>query len=162
MKTHVVLQRLSVISRRTFDEVLRSFTAFIGKPDMCRFQRAINEAETHDDLQRIVGDAVGPSQLMEFARYDAGSILRKADGRPRPRIVRFLVGNPLIMKEMARTVPDAASYAPVTILIDERADGVHLTYDTMESLLEHYDSDPALAVARDLDAKIESLLRKSA
>jgi hypothetical protein len=77
-------------------------------------------------------------------------------------MVRFLVGNPLIMKEMARTIPDAASYAPVTILIDERADGVHLTYDTMESLLEHYDSDPALDVARDLDAKIESLLRKSA
>lgn len=30
------------------------------------------------------------------------------------------------MKEMVKTVPDAASYAPVTILVDERADGVHL------------------------------------
>jgi len=34
------------------------------------------------------------------------------------------------MKKM-RHVPDTASYAPVTILIDQRADGVHLSYDSM-------------------------------
>ena len=45
------------------------------------------------------------------------------------------------MKEMAKTVPDAASYAPVTILIDERADGVHLSYDSMASLLAPYGSE---------------------
>ena len=66
------------------------------------------------------------------------------------------------MKEMARTVPDAASYAPVTILVDERADGVHLSYDSMASLLAPYGSEPALAVARDLDAKIASLLETAA
>jgi hypothetical protein len=27
--------------------------------------------------------------------------------------------------------PDAAAYAPITILVDERADGVHLSYDSM-------------------------------
>jgi hypothetical protein len=57
------------------------------------------------------------------------------------------------MKEMARTVPDAASYAPVTILVAERADGVHLSYDSMASLIAPYGSQAALAVARDLDAK---------
>jgi hypothetical protein len=63
------------------------------------------------------------------------------------------------MKEMAKVVPDAASYAPVTILVDERADGVHLSYDFMASLLAPYGHDAALQVARDLDAKIEDLLR---
>jgi hypothetical protein len=42
-------------------------------------------------------------------------------------MIRFVIGNPLIMKEMAKRVPDAGSYAPVTILIDERPDGVHLS-----------------------------------
>jgi hypothetical protein len=28
------------------------------------------------------------------------------------------------MKEMAKHVPDAGSYAPVTVLVDERTDGV--------------------------------------
>jgi len=75
--------------------------------------------------------------------------------------VRFMIGNPLIMKEMAKHVPDAGSYAPVTILVDERPDGVHLSYDKMASLLAPYGNPKALAVTRDLDSKIESLLRES-
>jgi hypothetical protein len=66
------------------------------------------------------------------------------------------------MKEMAKHVPDAGSYAPVTILVDERPDGVHLTYDKMASLLAPYQNAEALAVARNLDLKIETLLRSSA
>src|SRR6267154_1215827 len=92
---------------------------------------------------------------------DQGVILRKETGLNTPRIVRLLIGNPLIMKEMAKHVPDAGSYAPVTILLDERPDGVHLSYDKMSSLLTPYGNAEALAVARDLDAKIERLLRES-
>jgi hypothetical protein len=66
------------------------------------------------------------------------------------------------MKEMAKVVPDAASYAPITILVDERADGVHLSYDTMGSLLTPYGDESALRVARDLDAKVEGLLETAA
>ena len=80
----------------------------------------------------------------------------------KPKIVRFLIGNPLIMKEMAKHVPDAGAYAPVTILVDERADGVHLTYDKMTSLLAPYKNSNALKVAQDLDKKIENLLRAAA
>jgi hypothetical protein len=64
------------------------------------------------------------------------------------------------MKEMAKHVPDAGSYAPVTILVDERADGVHVSYDKMESYLLPYGSADALAVARNLDAKITTLLQE--
>jgi hypothetical protein len=66
------------------------------------------------------------------------------------------------MEEMVKHVPDAGSYAPVTILVDERPDGVLLTYDKMASLLAPHGNRDALAVARDLDSKIESLLRESA
>ena len=80
---------------------------------------------------------------------------------PHPSL-RLVVGNPLVIKEMAKTVPDAAAYAPVTILVDERADGVHQSYDSMASLLAPYGSQSALTVAMDLDAKIESLLKTAA
>jgi hypothetical protein len=63
---------------------------------------------------------------------------------------------------MAKHVPDAGSYAPVTVLVDERADGVHLSYDRMASLLASYNNPDALAVARDLDKKVEDLLRQAA
>jgi hypothetical protein len=129
---------------------------------MSAFHGAITSAATAAELEKTVRGAIGSSELMEFARYDAGSVLRTSQGGRGPKIVRLVVGNPLIMKEMARAVPDAAAYAPVTILVDERADGVHLSYDSMVSLLAPYGSQSALAVARDLDLKVESLLKTAA
>ena len=61
--------------------------------------------------------------------------MRKETGQDTPRIIRLLIGNPLIMKEMAKHVPDAGSCAPITVLVDERPNGVHLSYDKMTSLL---------------------------
>jgi hypothetical protein len=63
---------------------------------------------------------------------------------------------------MATVVPDAAAYAPLTILVDERSDGVHLSYDSMSSLLAPYGSPTALAVARDLDTKVVAMLEAAA
>ena len=71
---------------------------------------------------------------------DHGAILRKETGRETPKMIRFVIGNPLIMKEMAKHVPDAGSYAPVTVLVDERADGVHLSYDRMVLLSSIWES----------------------
>jgi uncharacterized protein (DUF302 family) len=158
----VPVRRTSVVSSRSFDEIVRSVTASIGRPDMGAFHTAISAATSAADLQEVVRGAIGSSDLMEFVRFDAGEILRKERNGQGPKILRLIVGNPLIMKEMARTVPDAAAYAPVTILVDERADGVHLSYDSMASLLAPYGSQAALLVARDLDTKIQRLLETAA
>jgi len=48
---------------------------------------------------------------------------------------QLIIGNPLMMKEMVKHVPDAGSYAPFAVLVDERADGVHLSYNRMASFL---------------------------
>jgi len=102
-----------------------------------------------------VKNAIGPSGFMEFARFNLGQILEKERGAEGPRILRLVIGNPLIMKRMAEHVPDVGSYAPVTVLIDQRADGVHLSYDLMASYLEPYGNQDALKVARALDAKVK-------
>ena len=99
---------------------------------------------------------------MSFVQFDHGAIVRKATGCDKPRMVRFVIGNPLIMQEMAKRVPDAGSYAPVTVLVDERSDGVHLSYDRMASLLAPYGNSDALSVARNLDKKVEALLVEAA
>jgi uncharacterized protein (DUF302 family) len=158
----VQVRRFSVVSSRPFEEIVRRLTATIGHPDMNAFRKAVAAGTTVADLEEVVHRAIGSSDLMEFVRFDGGEILRKERDGQGPKILRLVVGNPLIMKEMAKAVPDAASYAPITILVDERADGVHLSYDSMESLIAPYGSQPALAVARDLDAKIEDLLETAA
>jgi len=98
---------------------------------------------------------------MSFVQFDHGAIIRKDTGRDSPRMVRVVMGNPLIMQEMAKHVPDAGAYAPVTVLIDERSDGVHLSYDRMASLLAQYGNSDALAVALNLDKKVEALLSEA-
>jgi len=76
-------------------------------------------------------------------------------------MIRLVVGNPLII-QMAKRVPDAGCDAPVTVLFDERSDGVHLSYDRMASFLPPCGNSDALAVARNLDKKVEGLLLEAA
>ena len=158
----VEIERLSVISSKSFEAVVAALKAAVGHPDMGEFLKATNGARTLSELESAVQRGLGRTGLMMFMKLDLGEILRKETGLDTPKIVRFLIGNPLIMKEMAKHVPDAGSYAPVTVLVDERPDGVHLSYDKMASLLAPYRNPDALAVARDLDSKIENLLRESA
>ena len=158
----IQVQRFSVVSQRPFDEVIGRLTATIGRPDLKAFHEAVASATTISELEAIVRQAVGASDLMEFVRFDSGDVLRKERDGQGPRMLRLVVGNPLIMKDMAKVVPDAASYAPVTILIDERPDGVHISYDSMASLLAPYGHQDALNIAKNLDLKVEGLLQAAA
>lgn len=99
---------------------------------------------------------------MEFIRFDLGQILRKDRSDKAPQSLRLVVGNPLIMKQMVEHVPDAGSYAPVTILIQERTDGVHLSYDRMASFIAPYGNREASKIAEELDRKVEALLTAAA
>jgi uncharacterized protein (DUF302 family) len=158
----ISVQRLTVISSKGFEDVVAALGAGVGHTDMGAFLRDIASAKNYAEVEKIVHRVTGAPDLMEFFRLDLGMVLRKDRGDKAPRSVRFIIGNPLTMKSMLEHVPDAGSYAPVTILVDERADGVHLTYDKMASFLAPYGSAAAMKVAQDLDAKVEALLTRAA
>jgi uncharacterized protein (DUF302 family) len=162
MTKKIEIERFSLTTSRSFDKVLASINGAIGHPDMADFRRLALQAPTVAELESIVRKALGRTGLMSFVQFDHGAILRKETGRDTLRMVRVVMGNPLIMKEMARHVPDAGSYAPVTVLVDERAGGVHLSYDRMASFLAPHGNAEALVVARSLDEKVENLLRVAA
>ena len=155
---NVTIERVTVVSSKPFDAVISALEAAVGPANMAEYVKRTEGARTLQEMESAVEKAVGPSGFMMFLKLDLGAVLRKETGLDSPKIVRFLIGNPLIMREMARHVPDAGSYAPVTILATERPDGVQLSYDRMASFLAPYGSDKALVVARDLDKKIEALL----
>ena len=56
-------------------------------------------------------------------------------------------------------VPDAGSYAPVRVLVDERADSVHLSYDKMANLLAPNANAASLV---ELDRKVEKIMQQAA
>jgi uncharacterized protein (DUF302 family) len=162
MTRKIEIERFSLTTSKQFDEVIAGVNAGIGHPDMAEFGRSTREARSFAELKSAVEKGLSTVGLMLFMQLDHGAILRKETGRDTPKMIRFVIGNPLIMKEMVKHVPDAGSYAPVTVLVDERADGVHLSYDRMASFLAPYGNRDALEVARNLDKKIEDLLRQAA
>jgi uncharacterized protein (DUF302 family) len=157
----ITVERFRVTSAAPFETVVGRIEAAIGHPDMAPFLAAMAAAPSFTALETVVAQATAGSGIMEFARFDLGAVLRK-DRPGSGRILRLLIGNPVIMKQMAQHVPDVGSYAPATILITERQDGVHLSYDRMASFLAPYGSADALEVARGLDEKIERLLAAAA
>ncbi len=158
----IQIERFSLTTSKAFNEVIAGMNAAIGHPDMAEFGRSTHEARSFAELKGAVEKGLSKAGLMLFMQLDQGAVLQKETGQDTPRIIRFLIGNPLIMKEMAKHVRDAGSYAPVTVLVDERADGVHLSYDRMASFLAPYGNRDALEVARNLDKKIEDILRHAA
>jgi uncharacterized protein (DUF302 family) len=158
----VEMERFSLTTSKRFDEVVAGVNAAIGHPDMAEFGRSTHEARSFAELKSAVEKGLSKVGLMLFMQLDHGAIVRKETGHETPKMIRFVIGNPLIMKEMAKHVPDAGSYAPVTVLVDERADGVHLSYDKMASFLAPYGNAAALEVARELDRKVEKILQQAA
>ena len=158
----VDMERFSVTSSKPFDAVVAAIKASIGHPNMTELWQATKRAKTAAELEAAIQPVLGESGLMQFVEFDHGMIVRKGTEHHTSRIIRLVIGNPLIMKEMAKRVPDAGSYAPVTVLVDERDDGVHISYDRMASLLATYGNRDALSIARDLDAKVEDVLRQAA
>src|SRR6202140_5520150 len=153
------VERVSVTSSRPFEAVVAALKDAVGRLDLVEFAKASKQAGTFAELKETVDRNLGKTGLMLFMELDHGAVLRKETGLTTPKIVRLVIGNPLLMKEMAKHVPEAGSYAPVTVLVDDRGDSVHLSYDRMASLLAPYGNMEAIAVAQNLDSKIESLFQ---
>jgi uncharacterized protein (DUF302 family) len=158
----VHVQRVSVITTQPFDTVVARIDAEIGHPDMAAFRKSLSAAQNEAEMEEVVNRVTQPNGIMEFTRFDHGEVLQKENGTTKPRILRIVAGNPLIMKEMLKHVVDAGSYAPVTILVEERPDSVRISYDKMASYLAPYGNSDALEVARELDAKVERILTTAA
>jgi uncharacterized protein (DUF302 family) len=158
----IEIERFSVTTSKPFEAVVAALRAGVGRLDLVAFAKVSKSPSTFAELKEMINRDMGKTGLMLFLEFDHGAVVRKETGLDKPKIVRLVIGNPLVMKEMAKHVPDAGSYAPVTVLVDERADGVHLSYDRMASFLAPYENKDALKVAQDLDHKVEKLLNDAA
>lgn len=156
------IERFSLTSSRPFDAVVAALKAGVGRLDLAAFAQASHSAGTFSELEKVIGRDMGKTGLMLFLELDHGAVLRKETGGDKPKMVRLVIGNPLVMKEMVKHVPDAGSYAPITVLVDERSDGVHLSYDRMVSFLRSYGNAKAVKVAQELDSKVEALIASAA
>jgi hypothetical protein len=153
------VERIVLTSQKPFDDVLRKIKEFVGHPKMTEFWDGVRSSKSSQELTDIVTPHLSAIGLMEFEEFDDGDFIAIGQEDGAPRSVRLLIGNPLIMKQMTVLVPDAAAYAPATILVDERNEKTQVSYDRMASLLSVYGVAEVSAIAVALDGKIEALIR---
>ena len=103
MTRKIEIERFSLTTSKRFDEVIAGVNTAIGHPDMAEFGRSTHEARSFAELS-TVERSLSKAGLMLFMQLDHGAIVRKETARGTPKMIRFVIGNPLIMKEMAKHV----------------------------------------------------------
>jgi uncharacterized protein (DUF302 family) len=121
----------------------------------------IPEALRQGDIGRAKEALQRGPQLAIFSARDHGGLLRIA-GLAR-KAVQYEIGNPLTATRMTQHQLPAALYAPLRVVLYENEDGhAVFEYDRPSSLFGQFGDERVTAVARELDAKLESVLIKAA
>jgi hypothetical protein len=161
----VLVRRHVFDSDRPFSAVLTGIFAGVSQPDIEMLFSRLAASTSYEEFRSLVDRAQGSAGLMRFLQLDLDHALTldpQAQERAGLRLVRLIAGNPVTMGQMTRHVPDAGSYAPVTILIQELPGGrSRIAYDTVTSAIAPYNDAAASQVAERLDAEVLTLLRQA-
>ena len=160
----IPVRRHVLTSERPFQVVLDGIYDGISQPDIEALFATLAASTSYAEFAALVRHAQGSAGLMRFLALDDDHVLAldpQARGQAGRRLVRLIAGNPVTMGQMTRHVPDAGSYAPVTILIQELPDGgTRVAYDSVTSEIAPYRDAAASEVAERLDGEVLGLLRQ--
>jgi uncharacterized protein (DUF302 family) len=150
--------RVRYDSTKSYDELVAALLADIGDQQVSLddLPRASNSWESY---QQQVEPHIGPSGFMLFTLFDHGAWITKA-GIDR-KVLRVILGNPLIAITMLRHDVTAGLFAPVEVLLVDEGEGCSsLTYLKPSSLMVVENNPELLSAAKELDAKLAALAAK--
>ena len=161
----VQIRRHVFDSERPFPDVLDAIFGGISQPDIEALFGQLAASTSYEQFSSLVRQAQGSAGLIRFMELDLDRALTldpQARDRAGRRLVRLIAGNPVTMGEMTRQVADAGSYAPVTILVEEKpGGGTRVAYDTVASAIAPYRDAAASQVAQRLDTEVLELLHQA-
>jgi uncharacterized protein (DUF302 family) len=150
--------RVRYDSAKSYDELVAALLADIGERPVSLDDLA-DASSSWESYQQQVEPHVGPSGFMLFKLFDHGAWIRKT-GIER-KVLRVILGNPLIAITMLRHDVTAGLFAPVEVLLVQEAGGrSSLTYVKPSSLMVIEDNPELLSAATELDAKLAALAEK--
>jgi uncharacterized protein (DUF302 family) len=150
--------RLRFDSTRSFDDLVGALLADVGNEPVVLDDLA-RKFDDWESYERAVQGLVGPSGFMLFTSWNHGAWIKKA-GIDR-KVLRVVIGNPLIAITMIRHDVTAGLFAPVELLLTEEENGGSaLTYVVPSSLVVVEPNQPLRAAAEALDAKLAALATK--
>ncbi|MGH3967282.1 MAG: DUF302 domain-containing protein, partial [Mycobacterium sp.] len=145
-------------SNKSYDELVGALLADVGQQPV-PIEDLVAALGSWDSLRAEVESRVGPSGFMLFSLFDHGGWIKQA-GIDR-KVLRVIIGNPLIAITMLRHDVTAGLFAPVELLLVEQDDGhSSLIYVKPSSLMVIEHNPPLLAAAQQLDSKLYALAAK--
>jgi uncharacterized protein (DUF302 family) len=150
--------RVRYRSTKSYEELRAALLSDIGERPI-PINDIADASGSWELYRRQVEPHVGPSGFMLFALLDHGAWITKA-GIDR-KVLRVILGNPLIAITMLRHDATAGLFAPVELLLVDEADaGSSLIYVRPSSLMVVEHNPGLLRAAGELDAKLAALAAK--
>jgi uncharacterized protein (DUF302 family) len=150
--------RVRYESAKSYDDLVAALLADIGETPV-PISDVATATDSWEAYRERVESHVGPSGFMLFGVFDHGAWLGKA-GIER-KVLRVILGNPLIAITMLRHDVTAGLFAPVEMLLVDEGEGrSSLTYVKPSSLMVIGPNPELLSAAEGLDAKLAALAAK--
>lgn len=122
---------------------------------------AVDSGKSFDDVTKAVKMMVAKNGMMVLAEVDHGKILSMTGLKLKAKL--FLVGNPMVGKELFEQTHAVGLYVPVRLYVYTDAGGkTHVEYDKPSSLLGQFQGDKIGMVGKMLDEKIGGLATMAA
>jgi hypothetical protein len=150
-----------VESARSFEEVLLNLQKVVGKTTIPQGNtQEPDKVPTREQFEQAIQSQVGESDFTLFFAMDYGQWL-PLFGIQR-KVMRWILGNPLIAITMIRHDITASLFAPVELLLveNESGEGSTVIYDLPSSLMVIEPNPALLAAARVLDHKLARLVSR--
>uniref|UniRef100_Q020J8 DUF302 domain-containing protein n=1 Tax=Solibacter usitatus (strain Ellin6076) TaxID=234267 RepID=Q020J8_SOLUE len=149
-------KRIRQFSTLSFDEVLAKLRARVGEATIAG---VVGLPGTREEFETRMEEYAGDSGFMLFSQIDHGAWIEKY-GIKR-RLVRWILGNPLIAITMLQHDYTAGLFVPIELLLAENDGGAgcNIVYVLPSSLIATDAANSRLAAAAmALDAKLEALV----
>ena len=154
-------RRVRVKSTRSFEEVLFNLQKVVGKTTIPQESpQAQGSVPTREQFEHAIQQEVGESDFTLFFEMNYGHWLPLFGIKQ--KVVRWILGNPLMAITMIQHDITASLFAPVELLLleNESGNGSTVIYDLPSSLMVIEPNPALLAAACVLDHKLEMLVSR--
>jgi uncharacterized protein (DUF302 family) len=154
-------QRLELNSKRSFDEVLATLRQLVGNATIKQVNEHGSGGTTREQFEKRIQALEGESGFMLFFEIDHGQWMQAYGARR--KVMRWILGNPLLAITMLKHDIRAGLFAPVELMLieNEGGNGCTVIYDVPSSLMVIEENPPLLEAAQALDRKLLALVSRA-
>ena len=151
--------RLTYKSSGSFDDTRSRFDLEVPALDPSITKDLVRRGAQWSEVDDVVSETVGPTGFVALSRIDQGSLF-SLNGQP-VHATLYLVGNPIIARQVAAFDPAATLYAPFRAVVYQNSAGVFVAYDEPSSVFQSLSSTGIDDIAHDLDVRIKTSAERS-